>query len=234
LRCPWRIERWPAFAFEATAPTASDNTTRGAPEPYRMFTSRAEYRLSLRADNADQRLTETGIGLGLVGGARAEAYREKAARLARARALLDGLSLTPNAAAGHGIALNRDGVRRTGFDLLSYPGIDVARLTAIWPELAGLDQSIAEQVEIDARYAVYLDRQEADIAAFRRDEGVALASDLAYGEISGLSNELREKLDAVRPATLGQAARIDGMTPAALTLILAESKRRAGAARAVA
>jgi tRNA uridine 5-carboxymethylaminomethyl modification enzyme len=211
-----------------------DLVTRGVAEPYRMFTSRAEYRLSLRADNADQRLTETGIGLGLVGGARAEAYREKAARLARARALLDGLSLTPNAAAGHGIALNRDGVRRTGFDLLSYPGIDVARLTAIWPELAGLDQSMAEQVEIDARYAVYLDRQEADIAAFRRDEGVALASDLAYGKISGLSNELREKLDAVRPATLGQAARIDGMTPAALTLIVAESKRRAGAARAVA
>ena len=211
-----------------------DLVTRGVAEPYRMFTSRAEYRLSLRADNADQRLTETGIGLGLVGGARAKAYCEKAARLARARALLDDLSLTPNAAAGHGIALNRDGVRRTGFDLLSYPGIDVARLTAIWPELASLDRSIAEQVEIDARYAVYLGRQEADIAAFRRDEGVALTADLAYGEISGLSNELREKLDTARPATLGQAARIDGMTPAALTLVLAESKRRAGAVRAVA
>jgi len=211
-----------------------DLVTRGVAEPYRMFTSRAEYRLLLRADNADQRLTEIGIGLGLVGSVRAAAYRVKAARLAQARALLDGLSLTPNEASNYGIALNRDGVRRTAFDLLSYPEIDVTRLAAIWPQLASLDRSIAEQVEIDARYAVYLDRQEADIAAFRRDESVALASDLAYGEISGLSNELREKLDTARPATLGQAARIDGMTPAALTLILAESKRRTSAVRAVA
>jgi tRNA uridine 5-carboxymethylaminomethyl modification enzyme len=211
-----------------------DLVTRGVAEPYRMFTSRAEYRLSLRADNADQRLTEFGIGLGLVGSNRAQAYRAKAARLARARELLGRLSLTPNAAARHGLALNRDGVRRSAFDLLSYPEIDVARLAAIWPELAGLEQPVAQQLEIDARYAVYLDRQDADIAAFRRDESVALPADLAYGAISGLSNELREKLEVARPATLGQAARIDGMTPAALTLILAESKRRAAAARAVA
>jgi tRNA uridine 5-carboxymethylaminomethyl modification enzyme len=211
-----------------------DLVTRGVAEPYRMFTSRAEYRLLLRADNADQRLTEFGIGLGLVGSNRAQAYRAKAARLARARELLGRLSLTPNAAARHGLALNRDGVRRSAFDLLSYPEIDVARLAAIWPELAGLEQPVAQQVEIDARYAVYLDRQDADIAAFRRDESVALPADLAYGAISGLSNELREKLEVARPATLDQAARIDGMTPAALTLILAESKRRAAATRAVA
>jgi tRNA uridine 5-carboxymethylaminomethyl modification enzyme len=209
-----------------------DLVTRGVTEPYRMFTSRAEYRLSLRADNADQRLTGIGIGLGLVGETRTRAYREKLTRLARARELLDRLSLTPNEAARHGIALNRDGVRRTAFDLLSYPDIDIARLAGIWPELGSLDRSTAEQVEIDARYAVYLNRQESDIAAFRRDESVVLAADLAYAAISGLSNELREKLDVARPATLSQAARIDGMTPAALTLILAESKRRA--ARAVA
>jgi tRNA uridine 5-carboxymethylaminomethyl modification enzyme len=211
-----------------------DLVTRGVAEPYRMFTSRAEYRLSLRADNADQRLTEFGIGLGLVGSSRAKAFRAKAASLTCARELLDGLSLTPNAAARHGLALNRDGVRRSAFDLLSYPEIDVARLAAIWPELAGLEQPVAQQVEIDARYAVYLDRQDADIAAFRRAESVALPAEQAYGAISGLSNELREKLEVARPATLGQAARIDGMTPAALTLILAESKRRAAAARAVA
>jgi tRNA uridine 5-carboxymethylaminomethyl modification enzyme len=211
-----------------------DLVTRGVTEPYRMFTSRAEYRLSLRADNADQRLTELGIGLGLVGSVRARAYRAKAEQLAGARAMLGGLGLTPNQAARHGIALNRDGVRRTAFDLLSYPDIDMARLAVIWPELAGIDRSVAEQIEIDARYAVYLDRQEADIAAFRRDESVAIPTDLTYGTISGLSNELREKLEAACPATLGQAARIDGMTPAALTLVLAESKRRAASGRAVA
>jgi len=211
-----------------------DLVTRGVAEPYRMFTSRAEYRLSLRADNADQRLTPLGLGLGLVGGAREAAYRDKAERLNRGRDLLDTLSLTPNQAARHGIAINRDGVRRSAFDLLSYPEIDMARLAGVWSELAGLDRAIAEQLEIDARYAVYLDRQEADIAAFRRDESVALAAGLPYGEIAGLSNELREKLEAAHPATLGQAARIDGMTPAALTLLLAESKRRTAARRAVA
>ncbi len=211
-----------------------DLITRGVSEPYRMFTSRAEYRLSLRADNADQRLTEIGIGLGLVGRDRATAYRAKAERLRQGRDMLDRLSLTPNEAERYGIKLNRDGVRRKAFDLLAYPDIDMARLSGIWPELGALDDGVGAQLSIDARYAVYLHQQDADIAAFRRDENIVLPAGLSYGAISGLSNELREKLETVRPATLGQAARIDGMTPAALTLILVESKRRAGAGQAAA
>jgi tRNA uridine 5-carboxymethylaminomethyl modification enzyme len=211
-----------------------DLVTRGVAEPYRMFTSRAEYRLSLRADNADQRLTELGMSLGLVGGERAAAFRDKAERLRQARFMLDGLTLTPGAADEHGIALNRDGVRRTAFDLLARADIDFSRLVRIWPELDRVDRGVAEQIEVDALYAVYLDRQEADIAAFRRDEQIRLPARLDYAAISGLSNELKEKLAAARPATLAQAARVDGMTPAALTLILAETKRRAIAARAVA
>ena len=142
--------------------------------------------------------------------------------------------MSPNEAARHGINLNHDGVRRSAFDLLAYPEIDMARLCAVWPELNGIDRFVSEQIEIEARYSVYLDRQSADIAAFRRDEGVALTEVLDYGALAGLSNELREKLEATRPATLGQAARIDGMTPAALTLILAETKRRSLARRNVA
>lgn len=211
-----------------------DLVTRGITEPYRMFTSRAEYRLSLRADNADQRLTDFGISLGLVGEERANAYRKKASRLGEAMALLESLNLSPNEAARHGLNLNHDGVRRSAFDLLAYPEIDMARLSAVWPELEGLDRFVSEQIEIEARYSVYLDRQSADIAAFRRDEGVKLGAALDYGALAGLSNELREKLEAARPTTLGQAARIDGMTPAALTLILAETKRRSLAGRNVA
>lgn len=211
-----------------------DLVTRGIAEPYRMFTSRAEYRLSLRADNADQRLTEMGISAGLVGDERKKAYRRKAARIGEAMELMSGLSLSPNEAARHGIRLNHDGVRRSAFDLLAYPEIDMAQLGAVWPELNGIDRFVCEQIEIEARYSVYLDRQNADIAAFKRDEGVGLSATLDYGALAGLSNELREKLEAARPATLGQAARIDGMTPAALTLILAETKRRSLAKRNVA
>jgi tRNA uridine 5-carboxymethylaminomethyl modification enzyme len=210
-----------------------DLVTRGVAEPYRMFTSRAEYRLSLRADNADQRLTPLGIEAGLVGEARAVSFKDKMLRLETARALLGRLSLTPNEAAARGIHLNRDGVRRGAFELLAYPDIDFRRLAAIWPELKEADRFVAEQIEIDAKYAVYLDRQSADIEAFQRDESVALPEGLEYGRLAGLSNEVREKLEGAQPATLGQAARIEGMTPAALTLILAEAKRR-GARRDVA
>jgi tRNA uridine 5-carboxymethylaminomethyl modification enzyme len=201
-----------------------DLVTRGVAEPYRMFTSRAEYRLSLRADNADQRLTPLGVSVGLVGRERHGAFRAKAAALDDARALAKRLKLTPTEAGRHGLHVNQDGIWRTAFDLLAHPGVDVARLASVWPELRRLDRFVAEQIEIDAKYAVYLDRQRTDIEGFRRDEGISLDT-IEFDGLAGLSNELREKLAATRPATLGQAARIDGMTPAALALLLAEVKR---------
>jgi tRNA uridine 5-carboxymethylaminomethyl modification enzyme len=210
-----------------------DLVTRGVAEPYRMFTSRAEYRLSLRADNADQRLTPMGIDLGIVGTARREAFRRKVESLAQARALMDGLSLTPNEAAAFGLQINRDGLRRTAFDLLARPAVDMTVLARIWPQLGAIDRFVAEQIEIDGKYAAYLDRQSADIERFRRDEAVAL-DELGFDGLPGLSAELQEKLTRSRPATLGQAARIDGMTPAALTLLLAEATRRRPGRRSVA
>ncbi|TCT05937.1 tRNA uridine 5-carboxymethylaminomethyl modification enzyme [Aquabacter spiritensis] len=203
-----------------------DLVTRGVTEPYRMFTSRAEYRLTLRADNADQRLTPRGIALGLVGGERARAFGAKAAALAAARALTQELNLTPNAAAAYGLALNRDGQRRTAFDLLAYPEIDMAVLARIWPELGDILPAIAQQLEIDAKYAVYLDRQAADIAALRRDEDLVLADDLAFGDLPGLSNELKQRLARTRPRTVGQAGRMEGMTPAALALLVTHARRQ--------
>jgi tRNA uridine 5-carboxymethylaminomethyl modification enzyme len=202
-----------------------DLVTRGVIEPYRMFTSRAEYRLSLRADNADQRLTPKGIALGLVGTRRAKAFGDRMEGLEAARAKVRSLSLTPNAAARHGLHLNHDGIRRTAFELLARPDMSLARLCAIWPELAGLDRHAAEQVEIDAKYAVYLERQADDIASFERDQAAAIPADLDFRAMAGLSNELKEKLAAMRPANLAQAARVDGMTPAALALILAGIRR---------
>ncbi len=197
-----------------------DLVTRGTSEPYRMFTSRAEYRLALRADNADLRLTPRGIAIGCVSAARAAAFGAKAAALDSARRRVRALRLSPTEARRRGLAVNRDGVVRSAADLLAYPDIDVARLAAIWPELAGLGRDIAEQIEIEARYAGYLERQEADIRAFRRDEALALADDIDYGAVGGLSSEVREKLSLTRPATLGAAARIPGVTPAALTALL--------------
>ncbi|HYJ58494.1 MAG TPA: tRNA uridine-5-carboxymethylaminomethyl(34) synthesis enzyme MnmG [Methyloceanibacter sp.] len=202
-----------------------DLVTRGVTEPYRMFTSRAEYRLTLRADNADQRLTPVGLRSGCVGTERSAAFAAKAKRLDEGRALLESLSLTPDEAAKHGLAINRDGRRRSAFDLLSYPDIDVARLLAIWPEIGRLDTGIAEQLAVDARYAVYVKRQEIDIAAFRKDEGIAIPDDFAFAALPGLSAELAQKLERHRPASLGQAARLDGMTPAALMLVLAHLKK---------
>ncbi len=205
-----------------------DLITAGVTEPYRMFTSRAEYRLSLRADNADQRLTPLGVSLGVVGTERTRAYATKAEALDKARALTRGLSMTPNAAEGYGIHLNRDGLRRSAYELLAYPGIDMVRLEQAWPELRSIDRFVAEQIEIEARYSVYLDRQSADMASLREDEGVAIPDELEIRGLAGLSRELQEKLEAVRPVTLGQAARIEGMTPAALTLLLAGIKRHRG------
>jgi tRNA uridine 5-carboxymethylaminomethyl modification enzyme len=203
-----------------------DLVTRGVTEPYRMFTSRAEYRLTLRADNADQRLTDRGIAIGCVGAERRRRHRDKMAALTAARDFARSVSLTPDAAERHGLALNRDGRRRSAFELLSHPNIGIAQLAGIWPELADLPAKLAEQLEIDAKYEVYLSRQAADIAAYRRDESLQLPESLDYLQLPGLSNEVRQKLAAARPATIGQAARMDGITSAALTLLVAHLKRR--------
>jgi tRNA uridine 5-carboxymethylaminomethyl modification enzyme len=209
-----------------------DLVTKGVSEPYRMFTSRAEYRLTLRADNADQRLTCLGGNGGIVGSDRAHHFGNKLEKLAVSRETMSSLSLTPNQAAKHDLAIRLDGVRRTALDLLSLT--DFPTLTRIWPELGGLQPEIVEQLEIDAQYAGYLDRQDADIVAFRKDEGRALPADLDYGAVIGLSNEVRQKLERIRPATLGQAARIEGVTAAALTLVLAYVKgARKAASRSV-
>ena len=203
-----------------------DLVTRGVTEPYRMFTSRAEYRLTLRADNADQRLTDKGIALGCVGAARRRRHGEKMAALASAREFAQSVSLTPNEGGRHGLALNKDGQRRSAFELLSHPHIGVVELSRIWPRFGELAPKIAEQLEIDAKYDVYLSRQAADIASYRRDESLELPDGLDYAQLRGLSNEARQKLQASRPRSIGQAARLDGITPAALTLLVAHLKRR--------
>ncbi len=202
-----------------------DLVTRGVSEPYRMFTSRAEYRLTLRADNADQRLTGKGISIGCVGAERARAHRAKMDALDAGRTMARSLSLTPSEADRHGLALRKDGQRRTAFELLSYPDIGVSDLARIWPSLGQLNSKIAEQIEIDAKYAVYLSRQVADVQSYRRDESLVLPEDIDYQALSGLSNEVRHKLQAHRPRTVGQAGRIDGITPAALTLLVAHLRR---------
>ncbi|MDX2157819.1 MAG: tRNA uridine-5-carboxymethylaminomethyl(34) synthesis enzyme MnmG [Hyphomicrobiaceae bacterium] len=204
-----------------------DLVTRGVSEPYRMFTSRAEFRLRLRADNADQRLTPIGEHLGCIGPERRSAFAARNRALAEADAALRSLSLTPNEAGRFGIEINRDGRRRTAYDLLALPGIDLARLAAIWPQLAAVPASIATQIETNARYAAYVDRQAADVAALRRDEAVAIPAELDYRAISGLSVEVRQKLERRRPTTLAEAQRIDGITPAAMLLLLAHAKRPA-------
>jgi len=203
-----------------------DLVTRGVTEPYRMFTSRAEYRLSLRADNADQRLTEKGIAIGCVSTAREKHFRTKMAALAHAKSLAHVRSVTPTEAERFGFALNRDGARRTAFELLSYPTLSYADIKRIWPEFNIVPEKIAEQLEIDAKYAVYLERQAADVATYRRDESFELPDTLDYSRIPGLSNELTQKLKSIRPRTIGQASRIDGITPVALTLLVAHVKRK--------
>ena len=198
-----------------------DLVTRGVTEPYRMFTSRAEYRLTLRADNADQRLTGLAGSLGFASSDRLRRFRDKMARLDQVRSQARDLTLTPNEAAQRGLSVRQDGVRRDVGDLLALPDVTWSTLSAIWPVLEGAEPDVVEQLEIDARYAGYLERQEADILAFRRDEGLSLPNDIDYAAVCGLSTECRLKLSAVRPRTLGQASRIDGITPAALTLVLA-------------
>ncbi|HXZ22740.1 MAG TPA: tRNA uridine-5-carboxymethylaminomethyl(34) synthesis enzyme MnmG [Pseudolabrys sp.] len=202
-----------------------DLVTRGVTEPYRMFTSRAEYRLQLRADNADQRLTDKGIAVGCVSARRARIHHEKISALKDARDFARSVSLTPKEAERHGLPLNRDGQRRTAFELLSYPHVTISDLRKIWPRFGELAPNIAEQIEIDAKYDVYLSRQAADIAAYRRDESFELPDDFDYAALPGLSNEMKQKLQMHRPRTIGHASRIDGVTPAALTLLVAHVRR---------
>lgn len=202
-----------------------DLVTHGVTEPYRMFTSRAEYRLSLRSDNADQRLTPRGIEYGIVAPERREKFHVKLALLDEARAWSARTSLTPNGAAKHGIKLNQDGRRRSVSDLLALPEVAFDELAAIWPTLAAMPSAISEQLAFDALYSGYLHRQQADIIAFKRDESFRLPDDLDYALINGLSNEVRQKLTDARPSTLGQAGRIEGVTPAALALLLGWAKK---------
>lgn len=202
-----------------------DLVTRGVSEPYRMFTSRAEYRLSLRADNADARLTPRGLEIGCVGVERSRVFDERQRLRAQATTLLQSLCVTPDEGNRHGLKLNRDGRRRTAYELLALPGVTLDTLKAIWPEIGGISASVAAEIETDARYAVYLDRQEANIAAFRRDEALAIPGGFDFAALPGLSVEIRQKLQQHRPATLAHAAQIDGMTPAALLLLLAHVKK---------
>jgi len=202
-----------------------DLVSRGTSEPYRMFTSRAEYRLSLRADNADQRLTPKGVALGCVCPERAKKFEEKAKALVRARKLLAEVSTTPKTIIENGMKVTQDGKSRSALRLLAYQDITVERLTKIWPELSGVRADVVEQLEIEARYSTYLERQNADIEAFKRDEALEIPPDLDLDSVGGLSNEVREKLKKVRPTSFGAAARISGVTPAALTALLRYVRR---------
>jgi tRNA uridine 5-carboxymethylaminomethyl modification enzyme len=204
-----------------------DLVTRGTKEPYRMFTSRAEYRLILRADNADQRLSGLGMELGCIGSERTRRFTQKMEDLSAARALFSELNLTPNEARGHGLNVNQDGVRRSASDLLAYPDIGIEDLTQIWPQISEIKADILEQLAIDAQYSGYLERQKSDIQDFRKDESLQLPETLRFEQVAGLSHEVRQKLSDVRPTTLGQAARISGVTPAALTALLSHVKRGA-------
>jgi tRNA uridine 5-carboxymethylaminomethyl modification enzyme len=205
-----------------------DLVTKGVTEPYRMFTSRSEYRLALRADNADMRLTATGVSLGLVGSRRAAIFQAKARDIEAWTGRLKELTLTPSKAEKAGLSLNQDGARRSAFELLSYPHLEWRDLLRVWPELGAVSDSSAEQIAIDARYAVYLGRQQHDVERIRRDEGLDLSvfDGLGFDNIPGLSNELRGKLNLIRPRSIAQARQIEGMTPAALGLVAAHAKRR--------
>jgi len=208
-----------------------DLITRGVSEPYRMFTSRSEYRLSLRIDNVDERLTGRGLEIGCVGSKRETHFLRAQGEIRAVREKLQQLTLTPQEASRHGLSLNQDGVRRSAYQLLSYPTIGWSDLVKVWPDLSAVSPQVQERLETDATYAVYLDRQLADIAAYRRDEGIVLEDDLDFQGLPGLSNEIKAKLHLVRPKTLGQAARIEGITPAALTLLAAHAKK--GSSRSV-
>jgi tRNA uridine 5-carboxymethylaminomethyl modification enzyme len=211
-----------------------DLTHRGVAEPYRMFTSRAEFRLSLRADNADERLTPKAMALGMAGAGRMARFNAYRAEIAATRALAQDVTVTPNEAGRHGLAVNRDGVRRSAYDLLSYPGIDMAWLAGVDPRFGAVPARAAEALEIEAKYAVYLERQRSDVEQMRREESRPIPDALDFSTVAGLSNELRQKMRDRRPRSIADAQRMEGMTPAALALIVAHVRnmepRKAGAA----
>lgn len=209
-----------------------DLVVRGVSEPYRMFTSRAEFRLHLRADNADLRLTEKGINWGIVGSGRARSFVKRKARLEEGTRLLKSLTITPSRAQKAGIAVNSDGKSRQAFELLSYPGIETKQVTSLWPEIGGIEANVLEQLAVDAKYAPYLERQQADVEAVRRDENRTIPDWLDYEDLPGLSNEMKEKLGSRRPESIAQAQRMEGMTPAAILLILSRIRRGNPARRA--
>ena len=203
-----------------------DLTTHGVSEPYRMFTSRAEFRLSLRADNADERLTGKGVDLGCVGWKRAERHRRTEARLRDARTLLRRATASPASLEAVGLAVNQDGVRRSAFELAAQPQFPLATLARMWPEIAEIPTGLVTRLEADAKYAVYVERQAEDVARYRREDALLLPPELDYAELPGLSREMQQKFSAVRPRSLGQAGRIEGVTPAALAVVAAHARRR--------
>ena len=209
-----------------------DLTTKGVTEPYRMFTSRAEFRLRLRADNADERLTPIGLKAGCVGSRRARYFKQKMKLVRSATEDLGQRTISAGQAAEHGLRINADGVRRSGLDLLGYPDVNIGSIKSIWPEFSDFPDDILEQVGRNGRYSNYIDRQEAEVEAIKRDENLGIPGDLDFGALPGISNELAQKLDLVKPGTIGQASRIEGMTPAALVLILVATKRRSRSRRA--
>ncbi|TPJ20191.1 tRNA uridine-5-carboxymethylaminomethyl(34) synthesis enzyme MnmG [Mesorhizobium sp. B2-7-3] len=198
-----------------------DLTSRGISEPYRMFTSRAEFRLSLRADNADERLTPLAQTLGIASAERMQRYGDVMQRLDEARQMALSLAMTPNEAARHGLEINRDGVRRSGFELLAYPGVDVAWLAGVEPKFHDIDARTAERLETEAKYSVYLDRQSTDVQQIRREESRLIPDSVDFAGVPGLSNELKQKMQARRPRSIAEAQRMEGMTPAALAIIVA-------------
>ncbi|RUV55643.1 tRNA uridine-5-carboxymethylaminomethyl(34) synthesis enzyme MnmG, partial [Mesorhizobium sp. M1A.F.Ca.IN.022.02.1.1] len=208
-----------------------DLTSRGIAEPYRMFTSRAEFRLSLRADNADERLTPLADRLGIVSSERMQRFGAVSVKLDAARALAKSIAFTPNEAARHGLEINRDGVRRSAYDLLAYPGVDMAWLTRIEPRFGELDPNTAERLETEAKYSVYLERQQADVAQIRHEESRLIPETIDFADVPGLSNELKQKMKARRPRSIADAQRMEGMTPAALAIIVAHVRNAELAAR---
>ena len=203
-----------------------DLITKGVAEPYRMFTSRAEYRLSLRADNADQRLTQKGIDLGLVSEERSNIFKNKLSKLAKINLKMNKLSITPSKVSKFAIKIAKDGIFRTANEILTQKGVDMRKIREIWPEIPIFDKEIDDQIEINAHYKGYLKRQKADILAFKRDENLIIPNKINYDNLSGLSNEVKAKFKQIKPRTMGQALRIDGITPSAVYILLSHVKRR--------
>jgi tRNA uridine 5-carboxymethylaminomethyl modification enzyme len=202
-----------------------DLTSRGISEPYRMFTSRAEFRLSLRADNADERLTPLASQLGIASADRMQRYGDMMDRLDAARELARTVTMTPNEAARYGLEINRDGVRRSGYELLAYPEVDLAWLSRVEPRFAAIDAKTAERLETEAKYSVYLDRQKADVVHIRGEESRLIPETVVFSTVPGLSNELKQKMQARRPRSIADAQRMEGMTPAALAIIIAHVRQ---------